>query len=397
MSGGHTEHAPPRRITVLGATGSIGQATLEIVACRHERFRVEALTAAREVERLAQLARRFRPRFVAIAEPSRYAPLRDALAGTGIEIGAGAQAIRDAAARPSDWVMAAIVGAAGLLPTLEAVRRGAIVALANKECLVCAGELFMREVRQHRAVLLPVDSEHNAIFQALLGSRPEQVERIVLTASGGPFRGWSLERMARATPEEALAHPNWQMGPKITVDSATMMNKGLEIVEARHLFDLPEERIEIVVHPQSAVHGIVQFVDGAMIAQMAPPDMRIPISYTLAWPERLELEVPRLDLRAMARLEFEDPDETRFPAPALARAALRRGGAAPTVLNAANEVAVRAFLERRIGFLDIVRVVEEALALPLAQQPLASIEDALAIDARVRELVGRRLGVIPAT
>ncbi len=397
MTGGHSAHAPPRRVTVLGATGSIGQATLEIIASHHERFRVEALTAAREVERLAQLARRFRPRFVAIADPSRYSALRDALAGTDVEIGAGAQAVRDAAARPSDWVMAAIVGAAGLLPTLEAVRRGAIVALANKECLVCAGELFMREVRQHRAVLLPVDSEHNAIFQALLGSRPEEVERIVLTASGGPFRSWSPGRMARATPEEALAHPNWQMGPKITIDSATMMNKGLEVIEARHLFDLPEERIEIVIHPQSVVHGIVQFVDGAMIAQMAPPDMRIPISYTLAWPERLELEVPRLDLRAMARLEFEDPDETRFPALALARAALRRGGAAPTVLNAANEVAVRAFLERRIGFVDIVRVVEEALALPLTQQPLASIDDALAIDARVRELVGARLGVIPAT
>ena len=397
MTGGHSAHAPPRRVTVLGATGSIGQATLEIIASHHERFRVEALTAAREVERLAQLARRFRPRFVAIADPSRYSALRDALAGTDVEIGAGAQAVRDAAARPSDWVMAAIVGAAGLLPTLEAVRRGAIVALANKECLVCAGELFMREVRQHRAVLLPVDSEHNAIFQALLGSRPEEVERIVLTASGGPFRSWSPGRMARATPEEALAHPNWQMGPKITIDSATMMNKGLEVIEARHLFDLPEERIEIVIHPQSVVHGIVQFVDGAMIAQMAPPDMRIPISYTLAWPERLELEVPRLDLRAMARLEFEDPDETRFPALALARAALRRGGAAPTVLNAANEVAVRAFLERRIGFVDIVGVVEEALALPLTQQPLASIDDALAIDARVRELVGARLGVIPAT
>jgi len=381
----------PRRLTVLGATGSVGRATLEVVAEDPGRFEIEALTAHRRAGELARLARRHRARLAVVADPAAYGELREALAGSGIEAAAGPRAVVEAAMRPSELVMAAIVGAAGLEPTLAAVRRGAVVGLANKECLVSAGELFVREVATHDAVLLPVDSEHNAVFQALAGNPRRHLERIVLTASGGPFRTASREEMARATPDRALAHPNWRMGAKITVDSATMMNKGLEIIEAHHLFGLDERAIEVVVHPQSVVHGLVVFTDGSVLAQLGPPDMRVPIAHVLAWPSRLATGVARLDLVALGRLDFEAPDPARFPALTLAREALRRGGGAPTVLNAVNEIAVEAFLAGRIGFLDIARTVEEALATPLAAVRPGTLEEVLRLDAEARTWTRRRL------
>ncbi len=380
----------PRRVTILGATGSIGRSTLAVIAEHPGRFEIEALTAHGKVGELARLARRHRARLAVIADPSRYGELREALAGSGIEAAAGEAALIAAAERPADWVMAAIVGAAGLAPTLAALRRGAIVALANKECLVSAGALFMAEVRRRGAVLLPVDSEHNAVFQALLGAELGDVEKIVLTASGGPFLGLSRRRMARVTPAEAVAHPNWRMGTKISVDSATMMNKGFEVIEAHHLFGLPEKAIEVMVHPQSALHGLVLFRDGSMLAQLGPADMRVPIASTLAWPERLSCSVERLDLLQLGRLEFLPPDPERFPALAIAREALIAGGAAPAVLNAANEVAVQAFLENRIGFLDIAAIVADMLRTPLVAAPVGSLEEILAVDREARILTAER-------
>lgn len=353
--------AAPRRVTVLGATGSIGTQTLELVAHAPDSFEVEALTAQRSVAALARAARRHGARLAAIGDPACYADLKEALAGTGIEAAAGTSGLEEAAARPADLVMSSIVGAAGLAPTLIAIGRGAIVALATKECLVCAGALFMDEVRRTGAILLPVDSEHNAIFQALRDEPITRVERLILTASGGPFRRRALADMASVTPAEAVAHPNWDMGAKISVDSATMMNKGLELVEAHHLFGLGEAQLDILVHPESIVHSLVAFRDGSLLAQLGHPDMRIPIAYVLGWPERLDVPTPRLDLAAVAALSFEPPDAARFPALRVAREALRRGGSAPTALNAANEIAVHAFLHGRIGFLDIVAVVEAAL------------------------------------
>ncbi len=374
----------PRRVTVLGATGSIGRSTLAVIAEHPGRFEIEALTARTNTAELARLARRHRARLAVIADAARYHELREALAGSGIETAAGEAALVDAAERPAEFVMAAIVGAAGLAPTLAAVRRGAIVGLANKECLVSAGPLFMAEVRRHGATLLPVDSEHNAVFQALLGGDPADVEKIVLTASGGPFLYASIEEMAAVTPARATAHPNWRMGAKISVDSATMMNKGFEVIEAHHLFGLPEPAIEVMVHPQSAVHGLVLYRDGSMLAQLGPADMRVPIASTLAWPERMRCGVGRLDLLALGRLEFLPPDPDRFPALATAREALRAGGAAPAVLNAANEVAVQAFLENRIGFLDIARIVADMLGTPLVEMPADSLEEILAVDREAR-------------
>lgn len=377
----------PVRLTILGATGSIGRSALSVVAMHPGRFELVALVAGSDVAGLAALARSLRPRLAVLADPSRLAELRAALAGSGIATAAGEAAVREAAAMPVDRVVAGIVGSAGLLPTLEAVRQGAVVALANKECLVCAGRPFLEAAERHGARILPVDSEHSAIFQCLAGSRREDLERIVLTASGGPFRSWERERMASVTPEQALAHPNWRMGAKITVDSATLMNKGLEVIEAHHLFGLPEERIGVVVHPQSILHGLAVFRDGSMLAQLGLPDMRAPLAYALAWPEeRLPSGVAPLDLTTVGRLEFEPPDPARFPTLDYAREALRRGGAAPAVLNAANEVAVHAFLERRIGFLDIARLIERVLAQPVADAPLAGIEDALEADREARRL-----------
>jgi 1-deoxy-D-xylulose-5-phosphate reductoisomerase len=377
----------PRSVSVLGATGSVGQSTLDLIGRTPERYRVEALTAHRNVDRLAAAAVRHRARFAAIADPARYRDLKAALSGSGIAVAAGDDGLAEAALRPADWVMAAIVGAAGLGPTLAAVRRGAMVALATKECLVCAGAILMAEVASGGAVLLPVDSEHNAIFQALRGEAAESIERLILTASGGPFRGRSRAAMAAVTPREAVAHPNWDMGAKISVDSATMMNKGLELIEAHHLFGLGQDRIEILVHPESIVHSLVAFRDGSVIAQLGQPDMRIPIAYTLGWPERIAVPTPRLDLAAIGRLSFEPPDHERFPALRLAAAALRQGGTAPTVLNAANEVAVGAFLAGRLGFLDIAALVEAVLAA-CAGGVATSLDEILQVDAEARRRAG---------
>jgi 1-deoxy-D-xylulose-5-phosphate reductoisomerase len=373
----------PRRVTILGSTGSVGRSTVDLLLRNRERFEVEALTGNRNLDLLVDQAKRLRPRLAAIADPALGRALKEALSGTGIETAAGLGALAEAAARPADWVMGAIVGAAGLAPTLTAIRRGAIVALANKECLVCAGELVMAEARAAGARLLPVDSEHNAIFQVLEGDRLDRVERIILTASGGPFRTAGLAEMRAAKPAAALAHPNWAMGSKISIDSATMMNKGLELIEAHHLFGLPSEKIDIVVHPQSVVHSLVAYVDGSVLAQLGNPDMRTPIAYALAWPDRMECPAPRLDLARIGALTFEALDPARFPALRIAREALAAGGAAPTILNAANEVAVAAFLGSRIGFLDIARVASAALER-LPGRGIASLAEVAEVDAQAR-------------
>jgi len=382
----------PRRVTILGSTGSVGKSTVDLLLRHPDGFEVEALTANRNPGALAEQARALRARFAAIADPDHYPALKRALAGTGIEAGCGADALTEAALRPADWVMAAIVGAAGLAPTLSAIRRGAIVALANKEVLVCAGALVMQEVARCGATLLPVDSEHNAIWQCFDLARVDTIERIILTASGGPFRERAFEDMRRVTPREAVAHPNWSMGAKISVDSATMMNKGLELIEAHHLFQLPLERVEIVVHPQSIVHGAVVYRDGSVLAQLGSPDMRTPIAYALAWPNRIETPAKRLDLAAVGRLTFEAPDEHRFPALRVAREALVCGGGCPTVLNAANETAVRAFLDGLIGFLDIVETVERTLeAIPGGK--LETLDDVYNFDTTARETAASLSGL----
>ena len=381
-----------RRVTILGSTGSVGQNTVDLLLRNQEAFEVEALTANRNPARLAEQARALRARFAAIADPTHYPALKEALAGTGIETACGAEAIVGAALRPADRVMAAIVGAAGLAPTLAAIQRGAIVALANKEALVCAGDLVMQEVTRCRATLLPVDSEHNAIWQCFDLARADTIERIILTASGGPFRERDFEDMRGVTPQQAVAHPNWSMGAKISVDSATMMNKGLELIEAHHLFQLPLDRVEVVVHPQSIVHGAVVYRDGSVLAQLGSPDMRTPIAYALAWPDRIETPTKRLDLAAIGRLTFEPPDEHRFPALRVARDALIHGGGCPTVLNAANETAVHAFLEGRIGFLEIVETVERTLD-QVPDGKLESLDDVYNFDTIAREVAARLSGV----
>jgi 1-deoxy-D-xylulose-5-phosphate reductoisomerase len=373
-----------RRISILGATGSVGRSTLDLVERSPERFEVVALTAQTNVDALASAARRTGARLAVLADADQLPGLRERLEGSGCEAAAGPAALVEAAAGDADWVMAAIVGCAGLVPTMAAIEAGKTVALANKEALVTAGSLMTDAAGRSGATLLPVDSEHNAIFQCLAGSRREDVARLVLTASGGPFLRSTLEQMRDATPAEAVAHPRWSMGAKISVDSATLMNKGLELIEAHHLFGLPAERIEIVVHPQSVVHSLVEFVDGSLLAQLGTADMRIPIAYTLAWPERMETPAERLSLTDVARLDFETPDERQFPALRLARNALARGGSAPVILNAANEVAVEAFLRNRIGFCEISRIVEQALEEIDAKAP-ASIDDVVALDRDTRE------------
>jgi 1-deoxy-D-xylulose-5-phosphate reductoisomerase len=383
----------PRSVTILGSTGSVGCSTIDLIRRDPSAFVVEALTANRDVEKLAAQAVEIGARFVAIGDDSRYEALKERLAGTGIEVAAGAEGVVEAASRSADWVMAAIVGAAGLAPTLAAIRRGAVVALANKEVLVCAGDLVTEEVRRSGATLLPVDSEHNAIFQVFDFDRIDTVEKIILTASGGPFRSLERQAMSAMTPAQAVKHPNWSMGAKISVDSATMMNKGLELIEAKHLFGLPESRIDIVVHPQSVIHSLVAYIDGSVLAQLGSPDMRTPIAYTLAWPRRMASPSPRLDLAAIAQLTFEPPDPVRFPALRLAREALIAGGSAPTVLNAANEIAVQAFLDHKIGFLDIAAIVEESLAeVPVA--PIDSLDDVHNFDKRARDIAARRAGLV---
>jgi 1-deoxy-D-xylulose-5-phosphate reductoisomerase len=383
--------AAPRRVTVLGSTGSVGCSTIDLLARRPEAYTIEVLTAYRNVERLAEQAWQLRPRFAVIGDADCYEPLKSALDGSGVTVTAGRDALVEAAEQPTDWVMAAIVGAAGLSPTLAAVRQGAIVALANKESLVCAGSLMMAEVVNSGATLLPVDSEHNAIFQVFDFDRPEAIDHIILTASGGPFREYDLAAMADVTVEQAVAHPNWDMGAKISVDSATLVNKGLELIEAHYLFGLPPEQIDVVIHPQSVVHSLVAYVDGSMLAQLGVPDMRIPISYTLGWPHRIATPAPRLDLAEIARLTFERPDDKRFPAINLCREALKAGASAPTILSAANEIAVQGFLAGEIGFLDIVRTVERTLEkVPLNE--IHNLNDVYAIDAAAREAAKAVIG-----
>ena len=351
----------PRSVTILGSTGSVGCSTIDLITRNPGRYALEALTANRNVNLLIEQARQLRPRFVAIGDEAHFDALKSGLSGLGIEVAAGADAVIDAAERPAEFVMAAIVGSAGLFPTLAAIQRGAVIGLANKECLVCAGALMVAEIRRHGAVLLPVDSEHNAIFQVFDFDRPEAIDKVILTASGGPFLGLTREEMRDVTPAQAVKHPNWDMGAKISIDSATMMNKGLEIIEAHYLFDMPEPRIEVLVHPESVVHSLVAYRDGSVLAQLGPPDMRTPIAYALAWPERMTVPQAKLDLAALSKLTFEAPDPVRFPALRLAREALKNGGSAPTVLSAANEIAVEGFLSGRIGFLDIVDIVEDVL------------------------------------
>ncbi|MFT5488199.1 MAG: 1-deoxy-D-xylulose-5-phosphate reductoisomerase [Paracoccaceae bacterium] len=375
----------PRRVTILGSTGSIGCSTIDLIERDPDAYVVEALTANRSVDALAEQARQFNARFVAVADPDCYRALKSAMSGTTAEIAAGPEAIVEAAARDADWVMAGIVGAAGLEPTLQAARAGAVVAFANKECLVCAGDLMLEEIAKSGATLLPVDSEHNAIFQVFDFERRESIEKIILTASGGPFRETSLEDMRKVTPAQAVAHPNWDMGAKISVDSATMMNKGLELIEAYYLFGIPEDRIDILVHPQSIIHSMVSYIDGSVLAQLGTPDMRTPISYTLAWPQRMTAPSARLDLGEIATLTFEAPDSERFPALALAREALKTGGSAPTILNASNEVAVAGFLDGKLGFLDIPRVVADTLE-KVPSSEIGSVDDVLSVDAAARQV-----------
>ncbi|WP_158926335.1 1-deoxy-D-xylulose-5-phosphate reductoisomerase [Acidisphaera sp. S103] len=372
-----------RTVTVLGSTGSVGTQTIELLASDPERFQVQALVAGRNAVRLAEQAIALRAKVAVVADPSAYAALRDALTGTGIEAAAGTKAVVSAAALDADWTMAAITGAAGLASTLAAIRRGAFVALANKEALVCAGDVMLRAVKEAGATLLPVDSEHNAIFQSMADGNRDAVEKIILTASGGPFRTTSLEDMAAATPEMALRHPVWSMGAKISIDSATMMNKGLEVIEAARLFDLDETRIDVLFHPQSVVHSMVCYHDGSVLAQLGSPDMRIPIAHTLAWPRRMATKSPRLDLAAVGRLEFEAPDLVRFPALRLAREVLQIGGGTPTILNAANEIAVEAFLQKHIGFLDISRTVERVLQM-LGTPRADTLDDVIELNAAAR-------------
>ncbi|NDE91537.1 MAG: 1-deoxy-D-xylulose-5-phosphate reductoisomerase [Alphaproteobacteria bacterium] len=375
----------PRSVTVLGSTGSVGTQTLELIEANPDQFNVVALTANQNVDLLIKQALALRPQMVVIGDESKYAALKDALAGKGIEVAAGAKAITDAAQRQSDWVMAAIVGAAGLPPTLAAVKRGATVAFANKECLVCAGPLMMREVQDSGAQLLPVDSEHNAIYQVFDDEGRDGIERLILTASGGPFRHTNLEDMARVTPQEAVKHPVWSMGSKISIDSATMMNKGLEIIEASFLFDMPEDKIGVIVHPQSVIHSMVEYKDGSVLAQLGSPDMRTPIAYALAYPKRMVTPAARLNLAQIGSLTFEDPDPVRFRSLVLTREALKRGGTAPTILNAANEIAVDAFLKGRIGFLDIAKIVEETLQA-MTITPLNDLEAVTTSDTDARRI-----------
>lgn len=385
---------PRRSVTVLGATGSVGLATVDLLERYAERFTVEAVVANGDAAGLAAVARRLGAKRAVLSDVRAGDALAVALAGSGIRTAAGPSAVLDAAAIPVDWTMAAIVGAAGLLPTITAVRRGGSIALATKECMVCAGAAFMTEVARAGATLLPVDSEHNALLQALGGQSVDAVEMMTLTASGGPFRTWDAARMEAAQPEDALRHPTWSMGAKITIDSATLMNKGLELIEAHHLFGIDSERLDVVVHPQSVIHGLVRFRDGAVTAGMAAADMRVPIAHTLGHPDRIATPAARLNLAQIGSLTFEEPDLARFPALGLAREALRLGGGATAVLNAANEIAVEAFLARRIGFGDIARLVEATLERASRDGCDATpetVEDALALDAGARRMASERL------
>jgi 1-deoxy-D-xylulose-5-phosphate reductoisomerase len=382
-----------RTVTVLGSTGSVGLSTLDVIAHARKKygpqvFPIEALTAQSSVDKLIAQVRHFLPKLAVIGDTSLHVRLSEGLEGTGVEAASGEDAIVEAATRPSAVVMVAIVGAAGLPPALAAVERGATIALANKECIVAAGEIFRAALGRSRATVIPVDSEHNAVFQILDSDKTKAFERVTLTASGGPFREWPRERMASATPAQAVAHPNWSMGAKISVDSATLMNKGLELIEAHYLFGVPPDRLGVVVHPQSIIHCLVTYADGSTLAHLSMPDMRTPIAHALAWPHRIESPSPKLDLARVKSLTFEDPDFKRFPCLGLAEECLRAGGLAPTILNAANEVAVQAFLGKRIGFLDIVRVIEDTLATNDGSNTGGDLDGILAVDKRARRVAG---------
>lgn len=384
----------PTRLTVLGATGSIGTSTLDLVGRNPEAFEVIAVTGQSNPKALAELALRHKAQIAVIGDVRHYKDLKEALDGTAIRVAAGEEALIEAASEPADCTMAAIVGAAGLKPTLAAVRQGRRVALANKECLVCAGDVFTREVARHGTELLPVDSEHSAAFQSLAGSEASAIEKITLTASGGPFRTWTAEQLKAATPEQALRHPNWSMGAKVTIDSATLMNKGLELIEAFHLFPIKAEALDCIVHPQSIVHCLVSYSDGSVLAQLAPPDMRTPIAVALAWPRRMTAPTQKLDLAKLGTLTFEAADETRFPALAVAKAALRRGQTVPAVLNAANEVAVAAFLAKRLKFVDIPNLVTDTIEAADSGgliRKAETVADILDIDTASRHLADELL------
>ncbi len=378
-----------KRVTILGSTGSIGESTLSLIDhAGSDQYKIVCLTAHTNAEKLAKQALKFRPEYVVLADPMNAETLREALHGSGIEIGIGREALIQAGAWDADFIMAAIIGAAGLEPTLAAVAQGKHIGLANKECLVCAGDLFMDAVKQSGTTLLPVDSEHNAIFQVLNPERRHEVRKLILTASGGPFRTFSHSELQNVTREQALSHPVWEMGAKITIDSSTLMNKGLELIEASYLFDRASDDIDIIIHPQSIVHSMVEYVDGSVLAQMGSPDMRTPIAYAMAWPERMEAPVKPLDLVEISKLEFSAPDPKRFPALRLAREALTHGGAAPTVLNAANEIAVDAFLHEKLSFLGISACVDKVLNSFISEQsfakPLALLDDIIEYDQSAR-------------
>jgi 1-deoxy-D-xylulose-5-phosphate reductoisomerase len=379
-----------RSVTILGSSGSVGSNTVDLLQNNRDDFFVEALVAHKNVHKLIEQSLLLNPKFAVIADPSLYDVLKVGLSGTTIEIAAGEEAVLEAAQRPSDWVMSAIVGAAGLKPTLEAIKRGCVIGLANKETLVSAGLFVMAEVKKHKATLIPVDSEHSAIYQIFDFEQKNTIEKIILTASGGPFRKASYEEMKSATPEQAVAHPNWSMGAKISVDSASMMNKGLELIEAYHLFDLPEDQIDILVHPQSVIHSMVTYIDGSVLAQLGTPDMRTPIAYALGWPKRMSAPCKKLNFTETKTLTFEAPDPLRFPALRLAREALREGGGVPTIFNAANEVAVELFLNRKIGFLQIPVLVEKTIE-KMHHGEILTLEAILTLDQEARKLA-RNIG-----
>jgi 1-deoxy-D-xylulose-5-phosphate reductoisomerase len=381
---------PARSISILGATGSVGASTLDLIRRKRDDWRVVALTANGNSADLANLAREFSAEIAVIADEARLPELREALAGSDVEATAGAGALVEAAARNADITIAAIVGCAGLAPTMAAIEQGGIVGLANKEALVSAGDVMTAAVARHGATLLPVDSEHNAIFQCLAGNDIAHVRSITLTASGGPFRDWTSEQLRNATPAQAVKHPNWEMGAKISVDSATMMNKGLELIEASHLFPVGLDRLRIIIHPQSIVHSMVEYRDGSTLAQLGPSDMRVPIASALAWPQRMETPCEPLDLAGIGALTFRPPDEGRFPATRLARQAAETGGAAPTVLNAANEIAVAAFLAGQIAFTRIAANVEDVLSC-YAPAASASLDDVIGVDTEARARARARL------
>ncbi|NVN86350.1 MAG: 1-deoxy-D-xylulose-5-phosphate reductoisomerase [Rhodopseudomonas sp.] len=388
-----------RIVSVLGATGSIGDSTMDLLRAAPERYQVEALTANNNVQGLATLAKEFGARFAAVADESLLGELRDALAGTGIACGAGESAIIEAAERPADWIMAAISGAAGLKPALAAVDRGTTIALANKECLVCAGDFFMARALNAGANILPADSEHNALFQALSSGNRHELTKVIITASGGPFRTWAAADIEQATLAQALKHPNWSMGQKITIDSASMMNKGLEVIEASYLFALSPDEIDVLVHPQSIIHGMVEFSDRSVVAQLGAPDMRIPIAHCLGWPDRIVGRAATLDLAKIGQLTFEAPDFVRFPGLRLAYDALRTGQGATTVYNAANEIAVAAFIAQQIRFGAIARLVEDTLNAWIRAgnlAPLSSADDAIAVDHNARKMAATLLPQIAA-